>query len=213
MDSGWPYRSEMVTHPSRGRLGAVGGNAAPARLGVLVLVASGLALLSGCVAQQADLKQTERELQRKNQAADGGAGSDQGPSKPGNRVAARAGHSVPARRCRKGASTEHKAWMRGRMTCWPNWPLRIRRSNQRTRRKPRSASLEESKRLGWVEKQLVDQDALLKGERDRNRAEFAVGDGSVGSSHRSHGRHSEKRPGCHAEDHDGARAKSRFASG
>jgi uncharacterized protein HemX len=65
MDSGWPYRSEMVTHPSRGRLGAVGGYAAPARLGVLVLVASGLALLSGCVAQQADLKQTERELQRK----------------------------------------------------------------------------------------------------------------------------------------------------
>ena len=28
--------------------------------------------------------------------------------------------------------------------------------------------------MGWVEKQLVDQDALLKGERDRNRAEFAA---------------------------------------
>jgi TolA-binding protein len=27
--------------------------------------------------------------------------------------------------------------------------------------------------LGWVEKQLVDQDALLKGERDRSRAELA----------------------------------------
>ncbi|MGB2726415.1 MAG: hypothetical protein WBC46_17790, partial [Nitrospira sp.] len=65
MDSGWPDRSEMVTNPSFGRLGAVGGKAAPARLGVLVLVASGLTLLSGCVAQQADLKQTERELQRR----------------------------------------------------------------------------------------------------------------------------------------------------
>ena len=29
-------------------------------------------------------------------------------------------------------------------------------------------SIEDNKRLGWVEKQrLVDQDALLKGERDR----------------------------------------------
>jgi hypothetical protein len=99
MDSGWPDRSEMVTNPSFGRLGAVGGKAAPARLGVLVLVASGLTLLSGCVAQQADLKQTERELQRRIKQTDGGAGSDQGASKPGNRLTARAGHSFLARRC------------------------------------------------------------------------------------------------------------------
>ncbi|HUM39852.1 MAG TPA: tol-pal system protein YbgF, partial [Nitrospira sp.] len=35
-------------------------------------------------------------------------------------------------------------------------------------------SIEDNKRLGWVEKQLVDQDALLKGERDRSRAELAA---------------------------------------
>jgi tol-pal system protein YbgF len=35
-------------------------------------------------------------------------------------------------------------------------------------------SIEEGKRLGWVEKQLVDQDAMLKGERDRSRAELAA---------------------------------------
>ena len=172
MDSGWPYRSEMVTHPSRGRLGAVGGNAAPARLGVLVLVASGLALLSGCVAQQADLKQTERELQRriKQQTEE----QAQTRARQNQEIVSLREQDIPSLRGDVDKAIHRTQSLEARQD-----DLLARLASQDSKVNQRlgeseKRSAEESKRLGWVEKQLVDQDALLKGERDRNRAEFAA---------------------------------------
>ena len=65
MHSEWPYRTRATDQPSNMNAAMFGRHAQLARLGVCVLVVTGCALLSGCVAQQADLKQTERELQRR----------------------------------------------------------------------------------------------------------------------------------------------------
>jgi tol-pal system protein YbgF len=172
MDSGWPYRSEMVTHPSRGRLGAVGGNAAPARLGVLVLVASGLALLSGCVAQQADLKQTERELQRriKQQTEE----QAQTRARQNQEIVSLREQDIPSLRGDVDKAIHRTQSLEARQDdLLAKLASQDSKVNQRLGESEKRFA-EESKRLGWVEKQLVDQDALLKGERDRNRAEFAA---------------------------------------
>ena len=172
MDSGWPYRSEMVTHPSRGRLGAVGGNAAPVRLGVLVLVASGLALLSGCVAQQADLKQTERELQRriKQQTEE----QAQTRARQNQEIVSLREQDIPSLRGDVDKAIHRTQSLEARQDdLLAKLASQDSKVNQRLGESEKRFA-EESKRLGWVEKQLVDQDALLKGERDRNRAEFAA---------------------------------------
>src|SRR5512134_3739041 len=172
MDSGWPYRSEMITHPSRGRLGAVGGNAAPARLGVLALVASGLALLSGCVAQQADLKQTERELQRriKQQTEE----QAQTRARQNQEIVSLREQDIPSLRGDVDKAIHRTQSLEARLD-----DLMAKLASQDSKLSQRMSegekrSLEESKRLGWVEKQLVDQDAMLKGERDRSRSELAA---------------------------------------
>ena len=172
MDSGWPDRSEMVTNPSFGRLGAVGGKAAPARLGVLVLVASGLALLSGCVAQQADLKQTERELQRriKQQTEE----QAQTRARQNQEIVSLREQDIPSLRGDVDKAIHRTQSLEARQD-----DLLARLASQDSKVNQRlgeseKRSAEESKRLGWVEKQLVDQDALLKSERDRNRAELAA---------------------------------------
>ena len=172
MDSGWPYRSEMVTHPSFGRLGAVGGKAAPARLGVFVLVASGLALLSGCVAQQADLKQTERELQRriKQQTEE----QAQTRARQNQEIVSLREQEIPRLSGDVGEAIHRTKSLEARQDdLLAKLASQDSKVNQRLGESEKR-SAEESKRLGWVEKQLVDQDALLKGERDRNRAEFAA---------------------------------------
>ncbi|MCS6265311.1 MAG: tol-pal system protein YbgF [Nitrospira sp.] len=172
MDSGWPYRSEMVTHSSRGRLGAVGSHTAPARLGVLVLVASGLALLSGCVAQQADLKQTERELQRriKQQTEE----QAQTRARQNQEIVSLREQDIPSLRGDVDKAIHRTQSLEARQDdLLAKLASQDSKVNQRLGESEKR-SAEESKRLGWVEKQLVDQDALLKGERDRNRAEFAA---------------------------------------
>ena len=172
MDSGWPYRSEMVTHSSRERLGAVGSHTAPARLGVLVLVASGLALLSGCVAQQADLKQTERELQRriKQQTEE----QAQTRARQNQEIVSLREQDIPSLRGDVDKAIHRTQSLEARQDdLLAKLASQDSKVNQRLGESEKR-SAEESKRLGWVEKQLVDQDALLKGERDRNRAEFAA---------------------------------------
>jgi len=153
----------------------VGGNAAPARLGVLVLVASGLALLSGCVAQQADLKQTERELQRriKQQTEE----QAQTRARQNQEIVSLREQDIPSLRgdvdkvLHKTQSLE--ARQDDLLAKLASQDSKVNQVSQRLGESEKR-SAEESKRLGWVEKQLVDQDALLKGERDRNRAEFAA---------------------------------------
>ena len=172
MDSGWPYRSEMVTKPLRGRLGAVGGIAAPVRVGVLVLVASGLALLSGCVAQQADLKQTERELQRriKQQTEE----QAQTRARQNQEIVSLREQDIPSLRGDVDKAIHRTQSLEARQDdLLAKLASQDSKVNQRFGESEKR-SAEESKRLGWVEKQLVDQDALLKSERDRNRAELAA---------------------------------------
>ena len=172
MDSGWPYRSEMVTKPLRGRLGAVGGIAAPVRVGVLVLVASGLAVLSGCVAQQADLKQTERELQRriKQQTEE----QAQTRARQNQEIVSLREQDIPSLRGDVDKAIHRTQSLEARQDdLLAKLASQDSKVNQRFGESEKR-SAEESKRLGWVEKQLVDQDALLKSERDRNRAELAA---------------------------------------
>ncbi|MDP9132223.1 MAG: hypothetical protein M3M98_03700, partial [Nitrospirota bacterium] len=65
MDHGWIHRKMMANEPSTVGLEMSGVRHMRCRLEVFACVVAGFVLLSGCVAQQADLKQTERELQRR----------------------------------------------------------------------------------------------------------------------------------------------------
>ncbi len=172
MDSGWPYRSEMVNQPASGRPGTAGSHVASARLGVLMLVVSGLALLSGCVAQQADLKQTERELQRRiKQQTEEVA---QTRARQNQEIVSLREQDIPSLRGDVDKAIHRTQSLEARQDdLLAKLASQDSKVNQRLGESEKRFA-EESKRLGWVEKQLVDQDALLKGERDRNRAEFAA---------------------------------------
>ena len=172
MDSGWPHRSEMANKPLQASLVPAGGHAEPARLGVLALVVTGCALLSGCVAQQADLKQTERELQRriKQQTEE----QAQNRARQNQEIVSLREQDIPSLR-----GDVDKALHRAQSLDARQDDLLAKLASQESKFERRigeaeKRSLEEGKRLGWVEKQLVDQDAMLKGERDRSRAEIAA---------------------------------------
>ncbi len=172
MDSGWPHRSEMANTPLKASLVPTGGHAEPARLAVLVLVVTGCALLSGCVAQQADLKQTERELQRriKQQTEE----QAQNRARQNQEIVSLREQDIPSLR-----GDVDKALHRAQSLDARQDDLLAKLASQESKFERRigeaeKRSIEEGKRLGWVEKQLVDQDAMLKGERDRSRAELSA---------------------------------------
>ena len=172
MDSGWPQRSEMAKNASIASLVTTGRPAMPSRLGLLALAATGFALLSGCVAQQADLKQTERELQRriKQQTEE----QAQTRARQNQEIISLREQDIPSLR-----GDLDKAMHRSQVLESRQDDLLSKLASQESKFERRigdseKRSLEESKRLGWVEKQLVDQDALIKGERDRTRAELAA---------------------------------------
>lgn len=172
MDSAWPYRSELMNHPLGGRLVQAGGKVTPVRVGILVLLASGLALLSGCVAQQADLKQTERELQRRiKQTTEEQA---QTRARQNQEIVSLREQDIPSLRGDVDKAIHRTQSLEARQD-----DLLARMATQESKLDRRiteseKRSSEDNKRLGWVEKQLVDQDALLKGERDRSRSELAA---------------------------------------
>lgn len=172
MDSAWPYRNELMNHPLGGRLVQAGGKVPPVRLGILVLVASGLILLSGCVAQQADLKQTERELQRRiKQTTEEQA---QTRARQNQEIVSLREQDIPSLRGDVEKAIHRTQSLEARQD-----DLLARMATQESKLDRRiteseKRSSEDNKRLGWVEKQLVDQDALLKGERDRSRSELAA---------------------------------------
>ncbi|CAE6747963.1 MAG: tol-pal system protein YbgF [Nitrospira sp.] len=172
MDSGWPQRSEMAKNASIASLVTTGRSAMPSRLGLLALAATGFALLSGCVAQQADLKQTERELQRriKQQTEE----QAQTRARQNQEIISLREQDIPSLR-----GDLDKAMHRSQVLESRQDDLLSKLASQESKFERRigdseKRSLEESKRLGWVEKQLVDQDALIKGERDRTRVELAA---------------------------------------
>lgn len=172
MDSGWPQRSEMAKNASMVSLVTTGRPVLSSRFGLLLLAATGFALLSGCVAQQADLKQTERELQRriKQQTEE----QAQTRARQNQEIISLREQDIPSLR-----GDLDKAMHRSQVLESRQDDLLSKLASQESKFERRigdseKRSLEESKRLGWVEKQLVDQDALLKGERDRNRAELAA---------------------------------------
>jgi len=149
-----------------------GRHAQLARLGVCVLVVTGCALLSGCVAQQADLKQTERELQRriKQQTEE----QAQNRARQNQEIVSLREQDIPSLR-----GDVDKALHRAQSLDARQDDLLAKLANQESKFERRigeaeKRSIEEGKRLGWVEKQLVDQDAMLKGERDRSRADLAA---------------------------------------
>lgn len=166
MDSGWLHRNEMVNGQSAADLGEQCG------LGVCVLVAAGLSLLSGCVAQQADLKQTERELQRRiKQTTEEQA---QTRARQNQEIVSLREQDIPSLRGDVDKAIHRAQTLEARQDdLLAKLASQDSRVNQRLGESEKRFA-EESKRLGWVEKQLVDQDALLKGERDRSRSELAA---------------------------------------
>ena len=136
------------------------------------VIGPGLALLSGCVAQQADLKQTERELQRRiKQTTEEQA---QNRARQNQEIVSLREQDIPSLR-----GDVDKAIHRTQSLEAKQDDLMAKLASQDAKLNQRMGegekrSLEESKRLGWVEKQLVDQDAMLKGERDRSRSELAA---------------------------------------
>ena len=172
MDSEWPYRTRATDQPSNMNEAMFGRHAQLARLGVCVLVVTGCALLSGCVAQQADLKQTERELQRriKQQTEE----QAQNRARQNQEIVSLREQDIPSLR-----GDVDKALHRAQSLDARQDDLLAKLANQESKFERRigeaeKRSIEEGKRLGWVEKQLVDQDAMLKGERDRSRADLAA---------------------------------------
>lgn len=172
MDSEWPYRNKMSDQPSQVKHVTFGSRAEAARLGVGVLVVAGCAFLSGCVAQQADLKQTERELQRriKQQTEE----QAQNRARQNQEIISLREQDIPSLR-----GDVDKALHRAQSLDARQDDLLAKLANQESKFERRigeaeKRSAEEGKRLGWVEKQLVDQDTMLKGERDRNRAELSA---------------------------------------
>jgi tol-pal system protein YbgF len=139
---------------------------------LLALVGTGLALLSGCVAQQADLKQTERELQRriKQQTEE----QAQNRARQNQEIVSLREQDIPSLRGDVDKAIHKTQTLEARQD-----DLMSKLASQDARLGQRigegeKRSLEESKRLGWVEKQLVDQDAMLKSERDRSKSELAA---------------------------------------
>lgn len=172
MDSEWPYRKTMTDKPSDAKRVAPGTYAQAARFGACVVVVTGCVLLSGCVAQQADLKQTERELQRriKQQTEE----QAQNRARQNQEIVSLREQDIPSLR-----GDVDKALHRAQSLDARQDDLLAKVASQESKFERRigeaeKRSAEEGKRLGWVEKQLVDQDAMLKGERDRNRAELAA---------------------------------------
>lgn len=172
MHSGWPHRSEMAKIAFIRSLVTTGRPAVPSRLGLFVLTATGFALLSGCVAQQADLKQTERELQRriKQQTEE----QAQTRARQNQEIISLREQDIPSLRGDLDKSMHRSQVLESRQD-----DLLSKLASQESKFERRigdseKRSIEDNKRLGWVEKQLVDQDALLKGERDRSRAELAA---------------------------------------
>ena len=165
---------ELKVTNDRSNIGhAVSGGHGLWRAAVLsMVVGPGLALLSGCVAQQADLKQTERELQRRiKQTTEEQA---QNRARQNQEIVSLREQDIPSLR-----GDVDKAIHRTQSLEAKQDDLMAKLASQDSKLSQRMGegekrSLEESKRLGWVEKQLVDQDAMLKGERDRSRSELAA---------------------------------------
>lgn len=175
MDSGWPHRNQMVKQRSTVGMTVSSGHGGRSGALVVVIMAAGVALLSGCVAQQADLKQTERELQRRiKQSTEELA---QTRARQNQEIVSLREQDIPTLRGDVDKAVHRTQELEHHQDDLLNkiakLNQRITESDQRTVESEKR-SAESNKRMGWVEKQLVDQDALLKGERDRSRAEVAA---------------------------------------
>jgi len=172
MDSGWPHRNQIVKQRSTAGMRIPSSHGQRCGVLVPVFVAGGLALLSGCVAQQADLKQIDRELQRRiKQSTEELA---QTRARQNQEIVSLREQDIPTLRGDVDKAIHRTQTLEARQddllaklaSHESKFDRRIGESEKR--------SIEDNKRLGWAEKQLVDQDALLKGERDRSRAEVAA---------------------------------------
>jgi tol-pal system protein YbgF len=146
---------------------------------LLAFVGTGFALLSGCVAQQADLTKTqadltkaEKELQRRiKQSTDE---LQQTRARQNQEIVSLREQEIPRLSGEVGEAIHRIKTLDARLD-----DLMTKLASQEAKLSQRigegeKRSLEEGKRLGWVEKQLVDQDALLKGERERSKADLAA---------------------------------------
>lgn len=126
------------------------------------------AMLSGCVAQQADLKQAERDLQKKIKQS----------SEELAQTRARQSQEISSIREQELPKLQgdldkalHKAKLLETRQDDLQAKLESRIEKRTAEQDKRAADLD--KRLGWVEKQLVDQDAQLRSERERLKTELA----------------------------------------
>ncbi|MBA3752870.1 MAG: tol-pal system protein YbgF [Nitrospira sp.] len=171
MDDRWIHRKMMVHEPSTVGQEMLGGRRMRCRVEVLACVVAGFALLSGCVAQQADLKQTERELQRRiKQTTEEQA---QNRARQNQEIVSLREQDIPSLRGDVDKAIHRTQELEHREDDLLNKIANLNKQSEQRTVESEKRSAESNKRLGWVEKQLVDQDAMLKGERDRSRTEIA----------------------------------------
>jgi tol-pal system protein YbgF len=182
MDSMWPHvdqqsgipsgmRSEMMIQTTASRVRHVG---------IALCLLWGGSLLSGCVAQQADLKQVDRDLQKRiKQSTEELA---QTRARYNQEIVALKEQELPALRGELDRALHRAQTLESRQEdiqakidaklAGQDSKLEKRIAESEKRAAERSA--EENRRLGWAEQQLVNQERQLKADRDQTRSEVAA---------------------------------------
>jgi tol-pal system protein YbgF len=136
-------------------------------LGWLALTVALATVLPGCVAQQADLKQTEQNLHKKIKQSNEELA--QSRARQGQEISSIREQELP-----KIQGDLDKALHQTKVLEARQDDLQAKFDSRMEKRgieqDKRAAELD--KRIGWVEKQLVDQDAQLRTERERLKTEL-----------------------------------------
>ncbi|MFO0765233.1 MAG: hypothetical protein U0231_00240 [Nitrospiraceae bacterium] len=151
----------------------------------------GLSLLSGCVAQQADLKQTERELQRKiKQSTEELA---QTRARQSQEIVSLREQDIPALRGDLDKAVHKAQTLEVRQD---DLVAKLAAQDSKVDRRlseGEKRSAEDNKRLGWVEKQLVDQGRVVEARSGASQGRDGRRDGSIGPT--------DVAPGCHTKEY------------
>ncbi len=155
-------------------------------VGIALCLLWGSPLLSGCVAQQADLKQVDRDLQKRiKQSTEELA---QTRARQNQEIVSLKEQELPALRGELDRA-QHRAQMLETRQEDLQAKLDSRLATQDSKLDKRIAesekraaerAAEEMRRLGWAEQQLVNQERQMKGDREQAKSEIAALSADIG---------------------------------
>ena len=182
MNNGWPHMNEQTAIRGRlqsGKVTAISGGRVR-HLGIALGLMWGSSLLSGCVAQQADLKQVDRDLQKRiKQSTEELA---QTRARQNQEIVSLKEQELPALRgeldramhraqALESRQEDLQAKMDSRLATQDS-KLEKRIAESEKRAAERAA--DETRRLSWAEQQLVNQEQKIDAERKQTKAEIAA---------------------------------------